>query len=535
MAGSSKIVVGVVVAGLLTAFVLRGNHSLKRESPTWDETMHMDYGLNFLSLGSKVPARDHPYPVVALLTLPLFFHEPAPDQISEIIDLPGTNLKAELRVVEDPRNLWPARQMNLALATLGVALATLWLYRRSGAALAVAFCAIATFDPSWLAHARYITTDVTQGLAFLGGAFALNSFRERPNWRSLTAAGLFGALALASKFSGASLVFAGAVAMVIPGPDSWRQRVINALLAFVIVLILSLLGWALVYQIHALFGIATFKEGLDRIVDGFKQFLSIRSSKRGSFLLGSFYSDGTRAYLPVLLASKTPISLLALAVLGAALPAGRELLSKYMTFFVVLFCYLAVAIISNVNLGHRHLAPFLPVLWLVGAAGLVAVEKTLARGRWLAAALLALLALEGGIVHPHYLAFNNELFGGVDGAHKVAVDSACDWGQDLLLLAWYLKENPPKEGGTVHLAYFGTADPKKYDIDATWIPCRPLGRPKPKGQPAAGCSDIGEIMAISATCLQGAAGGTEQDQCYSWLRNRTPDAILGGSILVFRH
>jgi dolichyl-phosphate-mannose--protein O-mannosyl transferase len=188
LAGSSKIVVGVVVAGLLTAFVLRGNHSLKRESPTWDETMHMDYGLNFLSLGSKVPARDHPYPVVALLTLPLFFHEPAPDQISEIIDLPGTNLKAELRVVEDPRNLWPARQMNLALATLGVALATLWLYRRSGAALAVAFCAIATFDPSWLAHARYITTDVTQGLAFLGGAFALNSFRERPNWRSLTAA-----------------------------------------------------------------------------------------------------------------------------------------------------------------------------------------------------------------------------------------------------------------------------------------------------------------------------------------------------------
>ena len=81
-----------------------------------------------------------------------------------------------------------------------------------------------------------------------------------------------------------------------------------------------------------------------------------------------------------------------------------------MTFFVVL-CYLAVAIISNVNLGHRHLAPFLPVLWLAGAAGLVAVEKTLARGRWLAAALLALLALEGGIVHPHYLAFNNELFG----------------------------------------------------------------------------------------------------------------------------
>ena len=144
------------------------------------------------------------------------------------------------------------------------------------------------------------------------------------------------------------------------------------------------------------------------------------------------------------------------------------------------------------------------------------------------------LILEGALAHPHYLPFTNAAFGAVDGAHNVAVDSATDWGQDLPLLADYVAKHPPDDG-PLHLAYFGTADPSYYGIDSVWRPCGPLGRPRPRSGPAQGCSQGASLLAISATCLQGATGGNKQDPCWEHLRHEEPEAILGGSILIFRN
>lgn len=536
-AGLRRFVPPVIALALLAVFVARAEDSLRRESPVWDETMHLDYGLNFLRFGARVPAADHPYPVTALTALPLAFQDPAPEQILAVREVPGTGRKAELRRIEDSRNLHPARRVNVVLAAAGLAAAAWWLSRRSGPALGLSFLALGTLDPGWLAPARYATTDIAHGLAFLGGGLALARHRLRGGRFPLLVAGLFGTLGLASKFSGIVLVPAAFLIHLVPMPGDgacgpWRRLGAGAAAAAVVAFV-AVAGWLLLFQVHALAGLAVPADGWQRVVEAWREFVRVRAIPRGTFLMGGFFPGGTRAYLPALLVAKTPLALAAAAIMGLALPRGRALLREHRAFGVVALAYLAVAVASNVNLGHRHLAPFLPAIWLAGAAGLVTVARSARRGPVLAGVLGAVLALEGGLAHPHYLPFTNAAFGGIAGAHRVAVDSATDWGQDLPLLAKYLRAHPPTQG-PADLAYFGTADPAAYGIDAVWRPCRPLGRPRPKGAPAATCEAPAEILAVSATCLQGAAGGAEQDPCFARLRNLEPAAVLGGSILVFR-
>ncbi len=522
---------------LLAIFAVRADDSLRRESPVWDETMHLDYGLNFLRFGPLVPAADHPYPVMALVTLPLALQDPAPGQVVEVRDVPGTGRQAELRQIEDPRNLYPARRMNVALAAVGLAAAAWWLSRRSGPALGLSFLALGTLDPGWLAPARYATTDVAHGLAFLGGGLALAHHRMRGGWRPLVVAGLFGTLGLAAKFSGVVLVPTALLVQLVPMPGEGRyvprRRIIAGVSAAAVVGGVAIAGWLLLFQLHALVGLATPADGWHRVIVAWHEFARVRAIPRGTFLMGGFFPGGTRAYLPALLVAKTPLALAVAALLGIALPQGRALLRGHRAFLVAALFFLVVAIASNVNLGHRHLTPFLPAVWLAGAAGLVAVARTFRRGRALAGLLGTVLVLEGGLAHPHYLPFTNAAFGGIDNAHRVAVDSATDWGQDLPLLAAWLRAQPPAEG-PVHLAYFGTADPAAYGIESVWRPCRPLGRPRPPGAPAAPCDASAQILAVSATCLQGAAGGDSRDACWERLRDVQPEVILGGSILVFR-
>jgi hypothetical protein len=184
------------------------------------------------------------------------------------------------------------------------------------------------------------------------------------------------------------------------------------------------------------------------------------------------------------------------------------------------------------------MTPVLPFLWLLAAWVLMELKSRFKRGSAVAAAIVLLLLLEVLPAHPHYLPFTNALFGGTDNAHKIAANAATDWGQDLAELAFYLKANPPET--PIHLAYFGRTQPTRYGIqDVICRPCGALGRHCARKQPQATCEQPAKFLAISATCLQGDArrldGKIGQDTCYQWLQNRRPDAIVGGSILIFKN
>jgi hypothetical protein len=137
----------------------------------------------------------------------------------------------------------------------------------------------------------------------------------------------------------------------------------------------------------------------------------------------------------------------------------------------LIFIYAAFSLTSNLNIGHRHLLPlYPPVFVLAGAAGAWLSRRT-ARIAAVVAVLLVWHIAESLAVWPSYLTYFNELAGGPSNGYKHLVDSSLDWGQDLPTLHDWLHDNNLENGTPpVYLLYFGTGRPEYYHINATLLP-----------------------------------------------------------------
>jgi hypothetical protein len=230
---------------------------------------------------------------------------------------------------------------------------------------------------------------------------------------------------------------------------------------------------------------------------------------RGAFLNGEYSITGWVAFFPFTFAVKSTLPFLLLVAGGAtagtvaalrirAAAGWRALGSRLrpLTPLAVLFgVYWATSLASHLNIGHRHILPTYPVLFI--AAGWLG--RCLDRRHALAGlgvlGLLGWHATEALRARPHYLAYFNDLVGGSKQGWRHLVDSSLDWGQELPALSRWLRANAGRE--TVHLAYFGTGDPAYEGIKATLLPCLPeVGEPRPWRALRPG------IYAISATLLQ---------------------------------
>ena len=528
--GSGRVknaVIFVAVSILLAQFAWRADNSLRQKSPVWDEFLHVDYGVNLLLRGPEFEAKDHPYPAASLLAFPLLFSRSDQEIAS------GHPVE-----MENPRNLMGPRRMNVGVATLCLLLFSLWVSRRFGSLTGILTLAVGCLDPNWLAQSRFITTDIALAAGFALGTAAIVEHAEKREARMMVLA-IFGLLlALCSKFSGFLLIPSAFLIYVFVGrkknPEkAWSHCLASSLYPTALIALIGGTAYLLLFEISGLLASAEPGRGIHHLSKGIQHFMEVRSGGHGTFLLGSYHENGSLLYFPILILSKTPVALLGICILAPLLPDSRRSITSVGRLWVAPLLYLSVAILSHVNLGFRHLTPIFPFLWLFCALALRPLTTQLDGGRWKAGLLLAVLALESVLAHPHYLPFTNSAFGGQEAAHTVAVDSASDWGQDLPALKNYLNAHPPKKG-PIHLSYFGTGDPRKFGISFVWRSCGPLGFQKPRLNESAPSDAPAEVLAISATCLRGVTGGDSQDNSYAWLRSREPETILGGSILVFR-
>lgn len=186
--------------------------------------------------------------------------------------------------------------------------------------------------------------------------------------------------------------------------------------------------------------------------------------------MGEYSLNGWRSYFPIAFVIKTPVATMLLVLLGfLAFLSGKAsffengmLLSGLLMFGA---CYALAAATSNINIGHRHLLPIYPVLYIIaGAAGRLTMARA---GRLAIGGAVMLLALSTIHVHPHYLSYFNELIGGPARGHLYLADSNIDWGQDLKRLGEYAQHHP---GEKIKLAYFGMAEPGAYGIKAEMLP-----------------------------------------------------------------
>jgi hypothetical protein len=207
------------------------------------------------------------------------------------------------------------------------------------------------------------------------------------------------------------------------------------------------------------------------------------SGWRPAFLAGETRATGWWRYFPVAFALKTPLplfGLLALAVAAVALPArrqgggtvtrfrGRRLLYRLSPLLILLAGYSTFAVTSHLNIGHRHILPAYPALFiLVGATGWFFRRSS----AWVGAPVLVLVGwfvVESWWIRPNYLAYFNELIGGPSQGYRYLVDSSLDWGQDLPGLKGWI-ERHARPGERVYLSYFGSGDPVYYGVHATRI------------------------------------------------------------------
>lgn len=206
---------------------------------------------------------------------------------------------------------------------------------------------------------------------------------------------------------------------------------------------------------------------------------TLRSAgQRESYLCGEYSPVGWRSYFPIAFAVKTPPGTLVLIVLACAailqkrLPNGGSLALRVgCAAFLIL--YALSAVLSHLNIGHRHLLPLYPILYvLIGAAESWTRSRA---GRFAVGGCMAALALSTFSIHPHYLSYFSELVGGSARGHRYLADSNLDWGQDMKRLAAYAARHPDQR---IKLAWFGSVDPRAYGLNVEMLPSSfPFGPP----------------------------------------------------------
>lgn len=232
------------------------------------------------------------------------------------------------------------------------------------------------------------------------------------------------------------------------------------------------------------------------------------SGKRSAWLRGEYTDTGWWYFFPVSFAIKSNptewLCLLAFLLLPCFLRRGQRgppeggVLAAWLPIFLLFAAYWLISLTNKVNIGHRHLLPVYPALFLSGG-WLTALLWESLRTRRGKLALLLLPASQLGTAlaaHPGYLTYFNFSIGGSAQGWRWLVDSSLDWGQGLPALQAWLDQNPPTE--PVYLAYFGMDC-----LDCQQLPVKSL-----LSIPAQGV-DILEIhlqpglYVISATMLSG--------------------------------
>lgn len=226
------------------------------------------------------------------------------------------------------------------------------------------------------------------------------------------------------------------------------------------------------------------------------------AEKRPNFLAGSFSADGHWDFFPVAFAIKTTLGALLIILLAAVLPwrAPRRRTMRWLYRLAPLLIFVAVygtvAVASTINIGHRHILPLYPALYILAGAVVCSLNRRPSRC-WaiVVGGALAWHIAASCWVRPHYLAYFNEWGGGPREGHRYLVDSSLDWGQGLPGLQRWLAQ--VQEGERVFLAYFGTDRPERLGLTVTRFGDEPFDL-QPRPPPAA--LEPG-LYVISATLL----------------------------------
>jgi Dolichyl-phosphate-mannose-protein mannosyltransferase len=542
-----------IAVALLLAYVLQCAWFARTQSITFDESIHtavaQDVWRNHrFDQWMETPPLGH-----LLLGLPIYG-----DKYQMEIRNPAGWLMVTALTPGPKSFILGPRMVNVAL---GVMLGILvWCAARDLFSLGAANFALAlfAFSPQFIAHFTVATVDGVGVLTVFAVALQLARWRRNPSWGQTLLLGATLGVALIAKFYAPPFVVLALMAVLFTrktsqagevsasfssSPSDWSWK-----LALAALFVAGLVVWS-GYFFHV--GKAVLHDrqlvisypqsrttinvgglGLDlgaplpapEFFAGFHEVMVHNRLGHPSFFLGRVsYGAASRWYFPVVIALKWPTITLALALAGVILvlvsamlrlrPGTAIDLAVYGGFGVVAAL---LALWSRLGIGDRHVLTLYPLLLIFSAACWHwAAGLTREKGRIALGALALLAALNAADVMryaPGYLSYFN-VFVPAERSRELLTDSSLDWGQGLLALRQYQQEHP---NVPLHLAYFGSVDPRLYGIQS--VPLRPGER-------------VSGTVVVSATMLSGQY--LSDPNGYHWLLQFKPVGVLDHCLFVF--
>lgn len=506
----------IAVILLLCVHAVLAISSIRNKSNTFDETIHIAAGLEYWRTNEYRFQPENGNLPQRLAALPLLFADISLPNHDQDVWHYGHELFYGLG--NDAAGiLWQSRLMILVLSLMLAVHVCAWASRIFGAGGGLVALTLYVLSPSILAHARLATSDMAAALFFMLAADMLWQVVHRVtpaavigtilSITGLVLSKMSGILVIPlalilcmARLQGASPVImaAGKKTMTLSRP--WTKAGAMAGVAMVVALAVTCGVWtayggrfSATGQVHPDTGLSFLSweqelSGLGRLgppvawmrdhrilpeayLYGLTYVLN-HARARPAFLNGQFSETGWWFFFPFAFGVKTPLTTLLMAALAVmALIWHRSRRAGYHLFplMALMGVYWAVAMTSNINIGHRHILVTYPVVFIL-AAGIVRWRHRLRRS--LAAGLMALLVLvylvETLTIWPHYLAFFNTAAGGPQNGYRHLIDSSLDWGQDLPGLKQWLDCERKRRGQLppVYQAYFGTASPAYFKIPA---------------------------------------------------------------------
>jgi hypothetical protein len=563
----------LAVAAGVALYVGLAVDSMRRTSATYDEPAHLSAAWTHVALHDYRLSPDHPPLVQSLAAMPLLLLDVKMDAADESWGEHAIWRFARRWLYhwnDGGRLLFWGRFPIVLLAAALAVVVFLWTRARFGPGPAFVALFLAVLSPDLLAHGQLVTTDLGAAAFMFFAVVAFDAALQRTTPMRFLLAGLALGAALATKLSAVGLgptLLALALARLVDarplvlrfgagrevGGRAARAAVLAGLLLALVPLAVFVI-WA-AYGFQRSFGanpalsasfpwdalrathpfvhgsvLATRDLGLlpEPYLFGFLRFFE-HSEARRAFLLGEVSATGFPHFFLVTFLVKTPLPLLGLLLLALA-GRGRDAArpGALAAAWIPLLAYAALTQTRGLNIGHRHLLPLYPYVFvLAGAAGAWLPRRLGKAGAFLLAGLLGWYAWGTLRVHPHPLAYFNETVGGPANGWRVLVDSSLDWGQDLARVEPWMRAHGVAR---YKLSYFGSASPAYHGITGEMLP----GYSSPRVPRVTREVRPGDVLAVSATNLQGIYIEDEDQPLMARIRQMEPIGTIGYSILVFR-
>jgi hypothetical protein len=524
----------IIPSLLCLLFVAQCLWFINTQSLSNDEPLHIIAGLEAWRLHRFERWNDHPPLVFLLCTLPLV-HTAAE------IDIQPEAKYADAIKPNPEMIAWGARPV---VVLLGVLLGVLlWLTARRLFSEGAANFALAlfAFSPSLIANFSITCNDGAVAFIVFVTAMQVVYWRRTQSWGRTIALGLILGALLATKFS-TSVMFALALALVLvlkpnavawnPREWNWRKTIAMVVVAFFFVWGTYFFHWTKVSVKNGFVSVTspnrtkattgdmhrhlnlTLYLPAGEYVEGMGRVANHLNLGHPTFFLGQVSAGkGWKSYFPVVVALKWPPVVLAIFLTAVTLGLLRRIKfpSDLLLFSLFPGLYFLVAIFSKVDLGERHILLVYPFALLFAAA----LWHCARHKRAVLALLVALVVVNAADTlryAPGYLSYFTP-FVSPATSYKLLSDSNLDWGQGLLALRQYQQQHPNE---TIHLAYFGTIDPRLYGIRYT---------------PLAPNEKVTGTVIVSATHLSGQL--LDDPAGYRWATQYPEKTILDHSLHVF--